>query len=89
MKGEISYSSLNIMYIAFIHEELTFRDFTFESTWSVRALSQALKRHELLVQKQDIQEKTGCKNPKISKLNEKKLLPIHRAADECYKAAEG
>ena len=89
MKGEVPYTLLRILNIPFIHEELTFRGCMFKSSWSVRALSQSLKRHDLLVQKQDILEKTGCKNPKSSKLNEKIFLSIHRAADEYYKAAVG
>jgi len=87
MKGEVPYSLLRILHIIFIREEIIFRGCTLENSWSVRALSQALKQHSLLAQKQYIQEKTGCKNPKSSKLNEK-ILPIHCAADEYYKAAK-
>ena len=42
MKGEVPYSSLRILHITFIREELIFRGCTFECSWSVRALNQTL-----------------------------------------------
>ena len=81
MRGEVPYSSLRIVHIAFIRDELALRGIPFDAGWSIKKLSNALKCNDLEIQKQDIIEKTGNKNPKESELNTKTFLPIHRNAD--------
>ena len=39
-------------------------------------------KYDLEVQKQDIFETTGCKNPKTSKLNKKTFLPLCKKANK-------
>ena len=82
MRGEVPYSSLRIMYVGFIREELTFRGAEFDSNWSIKKLSEQLMKYDLEVQKQDIFETTGCKNPKTSELNTKTFLPLCKKANE-------
>ena len=76
MRGEVPYSSLRIVYIGFICEELTIRGAEFDSNWSIKKLSEQLMKYDLEVQKLEILETTGCKNPKMSKLNSKTFLPL-------------
>ena len=82
MKGKIPYSSLRIVHVPFIRDELVMRGVTFEADWSIKKLANALKNNDIEIQKQDIIEKTGCTNPKESDFNVKTFLPVHRTVDE-------
>ena len=82
MKGEVPYSSLRIVHVLFICDELVMRGVIFEADCSIKKLANALKNNDIEIQKQDIIEKTGCTNPKESDLNVKKFLPVHRTTDE-------
>ena len=81
MKGKVPYSSLRIVHVTFIRDDLVMRGVTFEADWSIKELANALKNNDTETQKQDIIEKTGCTNPKESDLNVKTFLPVHRTAD--------
>ena len=82
MKGEVPYSSLRIVHVPFIRDELLMRGVAFEADWSIKKLANALKNNDMEIQKQDIIEKTGCTKPKESDLNVKTFLPVHRTADK-------
>ena len=82
MRGEVPYSSLRIIHIEFVREELSLRGISFESKWSIKKLANALKKYDLELQKQEIIEKSGNTMPKESELNSKSFLPIHRNAED-------
>ena len=82
MRGEVPYSSLRVVHIGLIWQELTFRGLEFDSNWSIKKLSEQLMKYDLEVQKHYILETTGCKNPKTSELNTKKFLPSCKKANE-------
>ena len=82
MRGKVPYSSLQIIHIPYIRDELSLRGVDFDNDWSIKKLALALKNNDVQLQKQDIVEKAGNTNPKESELNLKTFLPIHRNADE-------
>ena len=82
MRGKVPYYSLRIDHIGFIREELTIRGAEFDSNWSIKKLSEQLMKYDLEVQKQEILETTGCKNPKMSELNTKTFLPLCKKSNE-------
>ena len=82
MRGEVPYSSLRILHIPFIREELEMRGVIFDIGWSIKKLATALKKNDLELQKEEILQKTGNNNPKESELSLKTFLPIRRSADE-------
>ena len=82
MRGKVPYSSLRIVHIGFIFEERTIRGAEFDSNWSIKKLSEQMIKYDLEVQKRDILETTGCKNPKMSELNTKIFLPLCKKSNE-------
>ena len=78
MRGKVPYSSLKVIHIPFICEELTLRGVIFEIGWSIKKLAMALENNNIELQKLDIAEKTGNTNPKESELNLKTFLPFRR-----------
>ena len=84
MLGEVPYSSLRIIHIEYIREELSLRRVTFDSKWSIKKLSSALKKYDIELQKQEIIRKTGNTMPKESEINTKSFLPIRRKAEDFH-----
>lgn len=44
MLGEVPYSSLRIMHIEYVREELLVRGINFDSKWSIKKLAMAIRR---------------------------------------------
>ena len=82
MLGQVPYSSLRIMHIEYVREELLVRGINFDSKWSIKKLAMALKKYDVELQKQEIVEKTGNTMPTESELNTKTFLPIRRKAED-------
>ena len=74
MRGEVPYSSLQILHIAFIFNKLEIRGAMFEIGRSIKKLATALKENDLKLQKQGILQKTRNNNLKDSELNFKNFL---------------
>ena len=81
MKGEIPYSSLRIIHIPLVREELTFRGEIFDEKESITKSVKQLKESNIQAQKVEIEARTGNKNPKESDLQLKVFLPLCRSAD--------
>ena len=82
MRGEVPYSSLRITHIEYVRDELHMRGVAFDNGWSIKKLAMVLKNNDLELQKDEILQKTGNKNPHASELNSKTFLPIHRSAED-------
>ena len=89
MRGEVPYSSLRIVHIGFICQELTIKGAEFDSNWSIKKLIEQLMKYDLEVQKKEILETTGCKNPKMSELNTKTFLPLCKKLNKYEIQKEG
>ena len=76
MSGEIPYSSLRIIHIPLVREELIFRGKTFDEKESITKLVKQLKESDIQAQKVEIEARTGNKNPKESDLQLKVFLPL-------------
>ena len=50
MKGEIAYSSLRVIHIPLIREEMTFRGVLYEEKMSIKALVKLLRQHDIAAQ---------------------------------------
>ena len=76
MLGQILYSSLRVIHIPLVRDEISFRAGTFDNSLSIRALVLILKGLDLAAQKKLILDQTGNTNPKKEDLKEKSFLPM-------------
>ena len=63
MRDELLYSSLRVLYILLVHEEITFCGGTFDLSLSIKALVVILKGIGLAAQNEKTFEQTGNIDP--------------------------
>ena len=74
MKGEIAYSSLCIVHIPLVREEMTFRGVQYDDKMSIKALVKALMEHDIAAQKE-------TNDITANEINNKTFTPLRRSAE--------
>ena len=74
MLGEIAYSSLRVIHIPLIEEEMTFRGVLFEDKMKIKALVKLLKQHDIAAQNET---NKGTQN----ETNTTTFTPLRRSAE--------
>ena len=74
MLGEIAYSSLRVIHIPLIEEEMTFRGVLFEDKMKIKALVKLLKQHDIAAQNETNE---GRRN----ETNTTTFTPLRRSAE--------
>ena len=84
MKNEVPYSTLRIVHIPLVREELIFRGEIFDEKESIKALVTRLKESDMQAQKILIEADTGNTNPDKNELNTKVFLPLCQSAESYF-----
>lgn len=80
MKGKVPYSSLRIVNIRLVPEELVFREEDYDRKESIIKVVTCLKERGIISQNIKIEAETRNKNLKKNELQTKVFLPLFRAA---------
>ena len=74
MKGEIAYSTLRVVHIPLVREEMTFRGLQYDDKMSIKALVKVLKEHDIAAQKE-------TNDITANEINNKTFTPLRRSAE--------